>query len=88
MEAAEVARARGIALSFDDPCTYVESVCAATSANRSSMLQDVEQGRRTEIDSINGIIVSEGARLGVPTPANEIVWRLVRGMTAGDGEGA
>lgn len=86
-ESAEVARALGIELALDDPCAYVESVAAATSANRSSMLQDVARGRPTEIDSINGVIVREGARLGVRTPANEVVWRLVRGIAAGEGEG-
>ncbi len=79
-EAAAVARAKGIALPFDDPVAYVEGVCRATAANRSSMLQDVERGRPTEIDSLNGVIVAEGKRLGVPTPVNEVVWRLVRGM--------
>ena len=41
-EAAAVAQARGIILPFDDPVAYVEGVCRATAANRSSMLQDVE----------------------------------------------
>jgi len=58
---------------------YVESVCRATAANHSSMYQDVTSGRPTEIDSINGVIVAEGRRLGVPTPVNEAVWWLVRG---------
>jgi 2-dehydropantoate 2-reductase len=79
-EAAAVAQAAEITLPFDDPVAYVESVCRATAANRSSMLQDVSAGRPTEIDSINGILIAEGARLGVPTPVNEAVWRLVRGL--------
>jgi 2-dehydropantoate 2-reductase len=79
-EAAAVARARGIALPFTDPAAYVEAVCRATAANRSSMLQDVDRGRPTEIDSINGVIVAEGRRWGIPTPVNEVVWRLVRGL--------
>ncbi len=79
-EAAAVARARGVALPFDDPIARVEAVCRATAANRSSMLQDVDRGRPTEIDSINGVIVAEGRRRGVPTPVNEVIWRLVRGL--------
>ncbi len=79
-EAAAVAHAAGVTLPFDDPVGYVESVCRATAANRSSMLQDVEAGRRTEIDSINGIIVAEGKANGVDVCANEIVWRLVRAL--------
>lgn len=79
-EATAVARARGAVLPFADPVAYVESVCRATAANRSSMLQDVERGRPTEIDSISGIIVSEGHRLGVPVPLTEAVWQLVRAL--------
>lgn len=79
-EAAAVAAARGVVLPFPDPVIYVESVCQRTAANRSSMLQDIERGRPTEIDSITGVIVAEGQRLGVPTPVSEMVWRLVRGI--------
>ena len=59
---------------------FVESVCRTTAANRSSMLQDVERGRPTEIDSINGIIVAQGNTLGVRVGINEVVWRLVRAI--------
>ena len=80
-EAAAVARGLGCSLPCDDPAVYVEQVCRATAANRSSMLQDVLAGRPTEIDSINGALIAEGRRLGIPTPYNEAVWRLVRGLT-------
>ncbi len=43
-----------------------------------SMLQDLEKGRRTEIDAINGSIVREGRRLGIPTPVNEVMVALVK----------
>jgi ketopantoate reductase len=79
-EAAAVATVRGVTLPFEDPLAYVEEVCRATAANRSSMLQDIERGRPTEIDSINGVIVAEGGRLDVATPVNMTVWRLIRGL--------
>jgi 2-dehydropantoate 2-reductase len=79
-EAAAVARASGVEPPFDNAVLQVEAVCRATAANHSSMLQDVERGRPTEIDSINGVIVREGLRVGVPTPFNEAVWLLVRGL--------
>ena len=44
---------------------------------RPSMLQDVMRGRRTEIDYLNGYVVDEGRRVGVKTPFNEAVVRLV-----------
>ena len=62
---------------------YVESkltpfVLPRAAAHRSSMLQDVEAGRRTEIDYLNGAVVRLGLRHGVPTPANDAVACLVR----------
>jgi 2-dehydropantoate 2-reductase len=44
---------------------------------RPSMLQDVMRGRRTEIDHLNGYVVNEGRRVGVKTPFNEAIVRLV-----------
>lgn len=79
-EAAATAWARGVALPFADPVAYVESVCEATAANRSSMLQDVERGRPTEIDSISGVVAAEARRLGVAAPLTEAVWRLVQAL--------
>jgi 2-dehydropantoate 2-reductase len=45
---------------------------------RPSFLQDVMRGRRTEIEELNGFVVAEGKRLGVPTQFNEAVVREVR----------
>lgn len=60
----------------------VESEMGAGARNlaggRPSLLQDVMRGRRTEIEQLNGYVVEEGKRLGVPTPFNEAVVREVR----------
>jgi 2-dehydropantoate 2-reductase len=48
------------------------------SGGRPSLLQDVMRGRRTEIDYLNGYVVAEGRRVGVPTPINEAVVDLYR----------
>jgi 2-dehydropantoate 2-reductase len=50
----------------------------ATAHHRSSMLQDLERGRRTEIEAINGSIWRYGGEVGVPTPINATLTRLVR----------
>jgi 2-dehydropantoate 2-reductase len=51
---------------------------------RSSTLQDLEAGKATEIDALNGEFVELGARHGVPTPANGYVVRTIRALeTAG-----
>jgi 2-dehydropantoate 2-reductase len=81
-EAAAVAHARGVVLPFADPAAYVRQVAQATARNHSSMLQDVLRGVPTEIDAINGAVVREGERLGVPTPVNRTLWQLVRSLSA------
>jgi len=70
-EAAAVAAAAGIALPYSDPVARVLDVARATSANRSSMLQDLERGGPTEIEAINGEIVRLGRLFGVATPENQ-----------------
>ena len=55
-----------------------------TAKNTSSMLQDVRAGRDTEIDYINGYVVSVGRRYGVPTPANAAIVETVHAITRGD----
>lgn len=81
-EAAAVAAARGVALPHADPVERVLEVARATGANRSSMLQDTLRGAATEIGAINGAVVREGARLGVPTPLNAALTALVEALEA------
>ena len=50
---------------------------------RPSMLQDVMRGRRTEIDHLNGYVVEQGRTVGVPTPFNDAVVRLVNSFAVG-----
>ena len=49
-----------------------------TVAHRSSMLQDIERGRRTEIDAINGYVCRRGRTLGIATPRNDVLTGIVR----------
>jgi 2-dehydropantoate 2-reductase len=44
----------------------------------SSTAQDMQRGKRTEIDSLNGFIARRGAELGVPTPVNQAMYALVK----------
>lgn len=81
-EAARIVKRKRIKLAYDDPIQKVESVCKSTSANISSMLQDVLNRKRTEIDFINGAIVRQGRSLGIPTPVNEVLTGLVKTIEA------
>lgn len=46
--------------------------------SKTSMLQDIERGRPTEIDALTGAVVRAGERVGVPTPVSRTLLRLVR----------
>jgi 2-dehydropantoate 2-reductase len=76
-EAAEVARQKGIRIG-GNPIEKVKAVAEATKGNRSSMGQDVDFRRKTEIDAINGAVVREAKRLGLPAPYNEVVTDLIK----------
>lgn len=82
-EAALVAQSAGIHLPYAAPRLELERVLRRTAGNRSSMLQDVESYRQTEIDAINGAIVAEAARRGVPVPVNRVLLALIHTLSFG-----
>lgn len=81
-EAARIVKRKRVKLAYDDPIQKAESVCKATATNVSSMLQDVTNKKKTEIDFINGAIVRQGKSLGIPTPVNEVLTNLVKTIEA------
>lgn len=77
-EVAAVAAALGIAAGTPEALAdLAETVARRTAENRSSMLQDIERGARTEIDALCGAIVRHGERAGVATPVNARLWREI-----------
>ena len=76
-EAQRVAEKYGIKMPRD-PIKELIRVAETTGENYSSMLQDIIQGKRTEIDYINGEIVMRGGEVGVPTPVNEVLWLMIK----------
>jgi 2-dehydropantoate 2-reductase len=78
-EAVEVAQRKGIQME-GNPIEKVKTVAEATRENRSSMGQDFDQKRRTEIDAINGAVVREADRLGISVPFNRAITDLVKAI--------
>ena len=82
-EAFAVARAEGVQMSWPDTKAYLkhfhDTLLPATAAHRSSMLQDLERGRPTEIDAICGEICRRGDAAGVDVATNRLLWALLRG---------
>ncbi len=81
-EAFAVARAEGVPLPWGDAGAYrrvfYERLLPSTFDHRSSMLQDLERGRCTEIEAINGAIWRRGVGHRMVTPFNEMLTRLLR----------
>jgi len=50
---------------------------------KASMLQDIEQGKKTEVDAINGVVSSYGRNVGCPTPMNDRVVELIHQIEDG-----
>jgi 2-dehydropantoate 2-reductase len=79
-----VAEAKGIPMVYNGPEDYwsvlTEKQLPPTATHRSSMLQDMERGRLTEIDSLNGAIARYGKELSIHTPVNETITAIIKGI--------
>jgi 2-dehydropantoate 2-reductase len=81
-EAVAVMQAKGLLVPADI-VQRVWAVAQATAINRSSMGQDVDRRKPTEIDAINGAIVELGRESGVPTTVNRTLTQLIKIMETG-----
>lgn len=78
-EVLAVTRAKGLKLEYPDFRGHVKAHCWKK-FSRPSMLQHIESGRPTEITALNARLVEEGHKLGVPTPYNDALACLLRGV--------
>jgi 2-dehydropantoate 2-reductase len=78
-EGKAVAGALGIVLD-SDPDALVDHAAEVAYDHKASMLQDVEAGRATEVDFLNGGIGRFGRETGVPTPLNDAIGALMKGL--------
>lgn len=76
-ECRAVAAADGVRLPGDVE-ESVRRIAETMPAQYSSTAQDLMRGKPSEIDHLNGHVVRRGEALGVPTPANRVLWTLVR----------
>ncbi|MES2945855.1 MAG: ketopantoate reductase family protein [Pseudomonadota bacterium] len=77
VECLAVAKAEGVQVPGDVNAA-IQKIAETMPTQLSSTAQDLARGKRTEIDYLNGLIVRRGAALGVATPANRVLWVLVR----------
>ena len=78
-ECLAVARAEGVQLPGDVHAA-VGKIVETMPGQYSSTAQDLARGKRSEIDYLNGLIVRRGQALGIATPANRVLWALVKLM--------
>ncbi|NOY52611.1 MAG: 2-dehydropantoate 2-reductase [Deltaproteobacteria bacterium] len=80
-EAFAVADAEGIELDWETPEEYREILFSRlippTASHFPSMLRDIQRGKRTEIDALNGALAHRGETRGIPTPVNRTLTRLI-----------
>ena len=77
-EAFEVATALGIPLPIEDPIEFVRDFGKRMPDAKPSLLQDLDAGRRSEIDVINGAVPREAAKVGMSAPVNATITALVK----------
>ena len=63
--------------------TWIKSAYKNLRAAKASMLQDLEKGKITEVDMINGYLCDQGRKFGVQTPVNDSVVAIIHGIEAG-----
>lgn len=79
-EIIQVAGSRGIPLDYEEQWKLITSQLERARSVRCSMLQDVENGRQTEIETITGAVVREGQRFGISTPHNSVLLWMIRAL--------
>ncbi|WP_039849629.1 ketopantoate reductase family protein [Grimontia indica] len=83
-EAMRVASALGVTLSLADPEeAWVKASAGLPFDFKPSVLQSIENGMTTEIDFINGFVVSQGKAVGIPTPVNATLVACLKGVERG-----
>ncbi|MGE0497087.1 MAG: ketopantoate reductase family protein [Ramlibacter sp.] len=76
-ECLAVAQAESVQLPGDIHAA-IRKIAETMPAQFSSTAQDLARGKRSEIDYLNGLIVQRGRALGIATPANRVLWALVK----------
>ncbi|MEO0368512.1 MAG: 2-dehydropantoate 2-reductase, partial [Pseudomonadota bacterium] len=61
-----------------------QTMLAIDPTARASMWWDIKNGKQTEVDFLNGAVVAEGQKLGIPTPANQRLIELVKQVESGE----
>ncbi|MFW7340666.1 2-dehydropantoate 2-reductase [Pollutimonas sp. H1-120] len=78
IEAWEIARALGISINVQDPVAHVRAFAARIPDAKPSVLLDLERGRKSEVEFINGAVPREARKCEMRAPVNEVLTALVK----------
>jgi len=79
-EVIAVAAKEGVTLTGEDIATIYRTIDTLADGGKTSMCQDVEAGRKTEVELFAGTVMALGKRHGVPVPVNETFFALLRSI--------
>lgn len=85
LEVVELAQKAGIELTPKDLEAWHQVLVTLSPDGKTSMLQDIEAGRKTEVEIFAGKVVALGRQYGVPTPVNETIMRIIKVVEDGTG---
>jgi 2-dehydropantoate 2-reductase len=78
MEVLNIAQKKKINLTNEDIDNYFRIINGLAANGKTSMLQDVEAGRGTEVETFAGAVIRMGKELDIPTPVNEILYAMIK----------
>jgi len=78
MEVIPIAQKEGVNLKEEDIGNFMDIMYTMTPDGKTSMLQDVDAGRKTEVELFALTVMELGRKHGIPTPINEVLYRMIR----------
>jgi 2-dehydropantoate 2-reductase len=80
LEVVAISKSVGTGLQEDDLQTWYKTLGTLSPEGKTSMLQDVEAGRKTEVELFSGTVIRLGLETGVPVPVNRMLYDLIRAI--------
>jgi 2-dehydropantoate 2-reductase len=82
MEVVALAQSKGIGLTEEDIFAFERILTDFSPNGKTSMLQDVQAKRKTEVDSFSGTVLKLGKLQQIPTPVNHVLFHLIKSIEA------
>jgi 2-dehydropantoate 2-reductase len=84
-EVVTLSQAAGVNLTDEDIAKWYPVLKRLSPQGKTSMLQDIEAGQKTEVEVFSGKAIALGKQYNIPTPVNETIFRIIRVLEEGYG---